>query len=175
MTTDLSRTTTAVILALSLAGCGSTQPAAVEAPPEDAGPPPPTPEESCDSVEQRARSVWSNEIKARLDLQVKVYEDDLDASDAEKTVAWMDVFSRGWIRAGEATCKDLFLGQTISREEYDRRFECLDRVLEGQRSVIGLLDNAGPEAVERIKSLVAELEGCVPVNAGRPEIRENPF
>jgi hypothetical protein len=164
----------AVLTSVALAACGGPQPVQVEQ--FDAGPaPPPTPQETCDGVELRAREVWSKEIKARLDLQVKVYEDDIDASDAEKTVAWMDVFSRGWIRAGEATCKDLFIGQTITREEYDRRFECLDRVLEGQRSVVELLKSAGPEAVDRIKKLVAELEGCVPVDAGRPKIRENPF
>ena len=173
MTNRLMLAALAAVISTVLASCGAPPP---PPPPEiDAGPPEPTPEELCNNVEQRARAVWSNEIKARLDLQVRVYEDTLDASDAEKTVAWMDVFSRGWIRAGEATCKDLFIGQTITREEYDSRFACLDRVLEGQQSVIGLLKNAGPEAVERIKSLVAELEGCVPVDAGRPHIRENPF
>jgi hypothetical protein len=163
----------AALTAVALCACGAPPP-----PPQpvvDAGPPPPTRDEICRSVEQRARAIWSNEIKARLDLQVKVYEDDIDASDAEKTVAWMDVFSRGWIRAGEATCRDLFVGHTIRDDVFDERFTCLDRVLEGQVEVIGLLDNEGPEAVERIKSLVAELESCVPVEAGRPHIKENPF
>jgi len=166
-------TAVCAILAAVLIGCGAPPPP--PPPVIDAGPPEPTPEELCNGVEQRARSVWSNEIKAGLDLQVRVYEDALDASDAEKTVAWMDVFSRGWIRAGEATCKDLFVGQNITVDDFEARFDCLDHVLEGQRSVIGLLDNAGPEAVDRIKSLVAELEGCVPVDAGRPQIKENPF
>jgi hypothetical protein len=162
-----------VLATLLLLACGAPSKPMTED--VDTGEDTPTPEAICSTVRQQAEKVWSPEIRAELDLQVEVYEDSLDASDAERGVAWMESLTDAWLRAGEGTCRDHLLARVISIEEFYARFDCLGRILEDQRAVIDLLQSAGEQASDRLKELVAELESCVPVTAGRPEIKENPF
>lgn len=130
---------------LACAGSGSGSAASAEADP-------------CADFEVEVERYWSASIRAEA-LQ---HAGELEIEKRSGVVNKMDRISEDWVMMRTSVCKDHFVRQLISKDEYAARVRCFDDRLERQRSLATALTGAGELAqVEgALDELLAQPASC---------------
>lgn len=122
----------------------------------------PASQDPCADFEVQVEKYWSASIKAQV-------MDKRGAVELEKrsgVVTKMDRISEDWVMMRTAVCKDHFVRELITREQYAARVRCFDDRLERQRSLATTLagiDDSGGDwtALESsLDRLIAEPTSC---------------
>jgi hypothetical protein len=173
----MRRPSTTFAIALVLAGfaalaCGGGK---VEAPPPA---PPADPYAPCAAFEQRAREVWSPQIRGQLDLSVHIFQGEILAADAELAVNRLDEFTAAWIDAATGACRSHLDAGTLESDAYRALAACLDGALASQRAVVDAVKVGGKAAIAQAQTLPETIKGCSGQAIGASaatDMRDNPF
>jgi hypothetical protein len=140
---------------LGVAACGSS------APPE-----PQTGKEGdpCHDADIAGKRVWNDETRVNVKGQVMQWGGeigvDVAQARAEEITSSMDHLSDDWARMRKAVCKDHFTRHTLTKDEYQARVDCLDRLLTRQRTYLSSLSSPQADGGTQLAALNTELESC---------------
>ncbi len=115
-----------------------------------------TSSDPCADFEVELEHYWSASIRA----QVLEQRAEIELERRKGVVNKMDRISEDWVMMRTSVCKDHFVRQLISKEEYAARVTCFDDRLAQQRSLATAL--SGSEAVEDIESSLDTLLSAPP-------------
>lgn len=127
----ISRSAFALIAVACLGGCASS---------------PGTTADPCGDFEVEVEHYWSASIRA----QVLEQRGEIELERRKGVVNKMDRISEDWVMMRTSVCKDHFVRQLISKEEYAARVTCFDDRLTQQRSLATAL--SGSHALEDIET-----------------------
>jgi hypothetical protein len=94
---------------------------------------------SCADFEVQVEKYWSASIKAKA-LQ---HGGELELEKRSGVVTKMDRISEDWVMMRTSVCKDHFVRELISKDEYAARVRCFDDRLERQRTLAQALADDG--------------------------------
>jgi len=143
---DLTVPRFALLLLLSLTGCPKSGATA-------------TPTDPCADFEVEVEKHWSASIRA----QVMNKGGELEFEQRSGVANKMDRISEDWVMMRTSVCKDHFVRQLITKEQYAARVQCFDDRLERQRTLATALtgDAADLAAIEgALDDLIAAPKSC---------------
>lgn len=143
---DLTVPRFALLLLLSLTGCPKSGATA-------------TPADPCADFEVEVEKHWSASIRA----QVMNKGGELEFEQRSGVANKMDRISEDWVMMRTSVCKDHFVRQLITKEQYAARVQCFDDRLERQRTLATALtgDAADLAAIEgALDDLIAAPKSC---------------
>jgi len=118
-----------------------------------------TPADPCADFEVQGEKYWSAAIRA----EVMNHGGELEIEKRSGVVNKMDRISEDWVMMRTSVCKDHFVRQLISKEQYAARVQCFDDRLERQRTLATALAGAGADlaAIEgALDQLIAAPRSC---------------
>lgn len=133
---------------LSLAACpksgsGTTRPA----------------QDPCADFEVEVERFWSASVRA----EAMNRGGELEIERRSGVVNKMDRISEDWVMMRTSVCKDHFVRDLISKEQYAARVQCFDDRLERQRTLATALAGAGADLVSiegALDELIAAPKSC---------------
>jgi hypothetical protein len=119
----------------------------------------PPAQDPCADFEVEVEKFWSASIRA----EVMNKGAELELEKRSGVVNKMDRISEDWVMMRTSVCKDHFVRQLISKEQYAARVQCFDDRLERQRTLATALAGAGADlaAIEgALDQLIAAPKSC---------------
>lgn len=115
-------------------------------------------QDPCEDFELEVERTWSAAIKA----EVMERGGAIEVEHRQAVVNKMDRISEDWVRTRTSVCKDHFVRQLISKDEYGARVRCFDDRLERQRTLAETLSGgAAPSEIEgSLDELLAQPASC---------------
>lgn len=112
----------------------------------------------CADFELEVERVWSAAIKA----EVMAKGGSIEVEQRSAVTNQMDRISEDWVRMRTSVCKDHFVRELISKDEYAARVRCFDDRLDRQRKLAELLEGGAPasEVEPAIDELIAQPPSC---------------
>jgi hypothetical protein len=136
-----------------LPGCGGGQ----KTPDADAADP-------CFDADIAAKRVWNDETRVDVKAKVMQWSGELGADVAQQKVEEvtnsMDRLTDDWARMRKAVCGDHFKRKTLDAAGYQKRVDCLDRLLSRQRTFLGSLSSPNAQLDAQLTGLNEELSTC---------------
>ena len=86
--------------------------------------------EPCDAFNTEIEKIWNDKVLEELELPMRVYDGELDASDGEAILTSVNVFTKKWIEHREKICQDHNLPNSMDNEKYEQIVNCLNDSLE---------------------------------------------
>jgi hypothetical protein len=114
------------------------------------------PADPCADFEVEVERTWSASLRA----EVMKHGGAIEVEQRQAVVNKMDRISEDWVRTRTSVCKDHFVRELISKEEYAARVRCFDDRLERQRTLAETLAAGGA---------IAEVEGALDELLAQPE------
>jgi hypothetical protein len=114
------------------------------------------PSDPCADFEVEVERTWSASLRA----EVMKHGGAIEVEQRQAVVNKMDRISEDWVRTRTSVCKDHFVRELISKEEYAARVRCFDDRLERQRTLAETLAAGGA---------IAEVEGALDELLAQPE------
>ena len=112
-------------------------------------------EDPCADFEVEVERYWSASIRA----EALEHGGELEIEKRSGVVNKMDRISEDWVMMRTSVCKDHFVRQLISKDEYAARVRCFDDRLERQRTLATALTGSGD---------LAEVEGAIDLLLAEP-------
>lgn len=119
----------------------------------------PTAQDPCADFEVEVEKFWSASIRA----EAMQRGGELEIEKRSGVVNKMDRISEDWVMMRTSVCKDHFVRQLISKEQYAARVQCFDDRLERQRTLATALAGGGQELVAiegALDELIAAPNSC---------------
>jgi hypothetical protein len=116
-------------------------------------------QDPCADFEVEVEKYWSASIRA----EVMNKGGELEIEKRSGVVNKMDRISEDWVMMRTSVCKDHFVRELISKEQYAARVQCFDDRLERQRTLATALTGAGVDlaAIEgALDELIAAPKSC---------------
>lgn len=118
----------------------------------------------CADEDLGVKRVWSSETKVHVRAQVLEWGGELGGAVAEQKALeisnTMDRLTDDWARMRKAVCRDHLVRETLSKEAYQARVDCLDRLLTRQRTFLQTLTTPAADLGAQLAALHGELEAC---------------
>lgn len=121
-----------------------------------------TPADPCADFEIEVEKYWSASVRA----EVMNKGGELELEKRSGVVNKMDRISEDWVMMRTSVCKDHFVRQLITKEQYAARVQCFDDRLERQRTLATALSGAGAD--------LAAIEGALDELISAPKSCESP-
>jgi hypothetical protein len=121
-----------------------------------------TPADPCADFEVEVERYWSASVRA----QVMNKGGELELEQRSGVANKMDRISEDWVMMRTSVCKDHFVRQLITKEQYAARVQCFDDRLERQRTLATALTG---EAAD-----LAAIEGALDELISAPKSCESP-
>ncbi|MFO7565695.1 MAG: hypothetical protein R6X02_23835 [Enhygromyxa sp.] len=119
----------------------------------------PVGQDPCADFEVEVERFWSASIRA----EVMNKGAELELEKRSGVVNKMDRISEDWVMMRTSVCKDHFVRELITKEQYAARVQCFDDRLERQRTLATALTGAGADlaAIEgALDELIAAPQSC---------------
>ena len=112
----------------------------------------------CEDFAVEVEHYWSASVRA----QVLDQRGELEIERTKGTVNKMDRISEDWVMMRTSVCKDHFVRELISSEDYAERVRCFDDRLAQQRSLATALSGGGElsEIEASLDQLLADPAAC---------------
>ena len=147
-----------LVLSLSLVGicgCGGATPPEPEAvalkPTAELSP------ENCDRFKSQMDAVWNADVLETLELTVKIYRGELDASDGERIVSELGNLSERWVTLRTEACQ--MHNNAPANGDAERRVNCLDEKRRELERTLGLFADGDFSALD---GTLVNLNECQP-------------
>ena len=130
------------------------------------GAPPPKPEEvaseplakrspeNCDHFKTQMDAVWNGDVLETLDLTVRIYKGELDASDGERIVSELNSLSERWVALRTEACQ--MHNNAPTSDNDDRLSKCLDEKLRDLERKLGLFADGDLSVLDGIRIILDE-------------------
>jgi hypothetical protein len=145
-----------IALLTALSGCGATSKAAPQTTTADADP--------CADAESSTKRFWNESIKLQVEAQILEWKGTLGGQvarqKASEVTSSMDRITDDWARMRRSVCRDYTIRQSLGAGAYQRRVDCLDRLLSRQRTFVESLAQPSPDVSAQLASLNDELDAC---------------
>jgi hypothetical protein len=120
-------------------------------------------EDPCADFEVQVEKYWSASIRA----EAMKHGGEIEVERRAGVVNKMDSISEDWVRMRTSVCKDHFVRQLITSEQYAARVRCFDDRLERQRTLATTLTSGGAE-LATVEGALDELLAA-PASCSSPE------
>ncbi len=127
--------------ALALAACGGQQAGRTG-----------VKDDRCTDFEVEVEHIWSTAIKA----EVLGRGGSVEAIQRDKVANRMDQISEDWVRLRTSVCRDHFVRNVITADDYRTRSRCLDDSLDRQRRLVTLLKGGDLASSEKLANSLLE-------------------
>lgn len=121
-------------------------------------------DDPCFDADIAAKRVWNDETRVELKGQVMQWSGELGADVAQQKLVEitnsMDRLTDDWARMRKAVCGDHFKRKTLDAAGYQKRVDCLDRLLSRQRTLLGSLSAPNADVSAQLSGLNEELGTC---------------
>jgi hypothetical protein len=116
------------------------------------------PNDPCADFEVEVERTWSASLRA----EVMKHGGEIEIDKREAVVNKMDRISEDWVRTRTSVCKDHFVRELISKDEYAARVRCFDDRLERQRTLAETLAGGADlgEVEGTLDELIAQPASC---------------
>jgi hypothetical protein len=118
----------------------------------------------CYDADITVKRVWNEEVKVKVRAQVMQWGGDVGMDVAEEQAlaitGSMDRLSDDWARMRKAVCNDHFRRRTLTQQEYQRRVDCLDRLLTRQRTFLSSLASPRADVGQQLAAIDEEVKTC---------------
>lgn len=146
----------AILLGTTLPGCAST--------PNSAAAPRAETSDPCYDADIAAKRVWNEETRITINARVLQWGGELGVDVAQQRAQditnSMDRLTDDWARMRKAVRRDHFVRETLSKDEYQRRADCLDRLLARQRTFLDSLTTPNSDITAQLQNINRELVTC---------------
>jgi hypothetical protein len=113
---------------VGIVGCGGAPPPKPKTRPVSL-PKKSPPNEPCENFKAQMDGVWNDDTLERLDLTVRIYKGELDASDGERIVSELNALSERWVALRTEACQTHNEDLTMKDADYAQLVSCLDTKL----------------------------------------------
>jgi hypothetical protein len=116
------------------------------------------PADPCADFEVEVERTWSTSLRA----EVMKHGGEIEVDHRQAVVNKMDRISEDWVRTRTSVCKDHFVRELISKDEYAARVRCFDDRLERQRTLAETLAGGADlgEVEGALDELIAQPASC---------------
>lgn len=123
---------------------------------------PPASQDPCADFEVEVEKFWSASVRAKA----MNHGGEIEIEKRSGVVNKMDRISEDWVMMRTSVCKDHFVRELITKEQYAARVQCFDDRLERQRTLATALTGAGAD--------LATIEGSLDELIAAPKSCESP-